>query len=63
MMDKTEQTIEALKEIARRNPYCEVKLMFIIHEGQLQGFDEIEPPRIRFRAQKAKETNKIRDAL
>lgn len=60
-MDKTEQTIEALREIARRNPYCEVTLKFLIHKGQLQGFDEVEPPKIKFRAKDVK--NKVEDAI
>jgi len=62
-VNKTEQVFEALREIARRNPYCEIKLSFIIHKSEFQGFDEIEPPKIKFRAKEVKETNNVEDAV
>lgn len=51
-MSKTTQTLNALKEIALKNPYCEVKLLLTIHDGEITGFDQLEPVKIKFRAKK-----------
>lgn len=48
---KTDQTFQAIKDKAQQYSYGEWPIKLYIHKGEIQGFDEIEPAKIKFRAQ------------
>ena len=60
-MSKTTQTFEALKELARTNPYSKITLKLIVHKGQFTGFTQIGSIEIEFRAQEDKKG--VEDAI
>lgn len=62
MLDKTTQTIDALKKLAQENPYCEIKMIVFVHKSELQGFDILEL-KSKFRAKKPNHLNEIQDAI
>jgi len=61
-MDKTSQTFEALKELARLHPYAKIPLKMIIHKGQLTGFTQIGSIEIEFRAKEDRKAD-VEDAV
>ncbi len=53
-MSKTDQTFEALKKLARLNPYSKIPLKMIVHKGEFTGFTQNGLIEIEFRAQDEK---------
>lgn len=51
-MSKTEQTFGVLKKKCEQIYTGEWPIKFIIHKGEVVGFDEIDRPIIKFRATK-----------
>ncbi len=60
-MNKTEQTLEAIKEKCR-GKYGSWSIEIIVYKGEVVGYNEITPFKEKFRAQEIK-LNKIESAL
>ncbi len=63
-MDKTTETFEALRELAKLNPYSKIPLKLIIHKAEIVGFTFIKDAGIEldFRATGNKK-DKVEDAI
>ena len=47
--DNTERILNILKDKAKQIQYGEWVIKIIIHKGEIQGFDQVEPPLIKVR--------------
>lgn len=61
-MNKTEQSLQAIKEKAEQIKYGEWTIKLMIHTGEIVGFEQEKAPVIRFRATGKGET-KAEDAV
>lgn len=61
--NKTSQTLKALAEKCEQFKFGSWKIEVLFHEGEITGFNQIQPPEIKFRAKEPSENDKIEEAV